>query len=340
MAEKGDSRRDFLRMGSVFSSFLLTRQRSLTRSKAQMSKTERVKGVLQGERMDRIPFTFWRHFDLENPTGEKHAEATVAFYRKFDVDLLKVMSDFAYPLPKDLNSIAQLSDWQRMEPLKDPFPEQIKALRLINRELKGQTPFVETVFNSWTVAERLSSQQALAKLKEEDPKMLRHVLRVISESQVNHVRMALDAGAAGIFLYVAAADISVMDQQEYLKLVRESDLLILGAGKDGGYLNILHIHGRKPHFDNLLAYPVNVINWSVHSTDTSLAAVRRKFSGTLMGGLNEDRIAGANNHDLEGQILEALQVMDKRRFILAPGGNVPDTTADESLMKIKELAQG
>jgi hypothetical protein len=85
-------------------------------------------------------------------------------------------------------------------------------------------------------------------------------LRAISESQGNHARLALDAGAAGIFLAVAAADHSVMDTQEYLKFVRESDLMILDAVKDKGYLNILHIHGNSPHLDTLLSYPVQVIN--------------------------------------------------------------------------------
>ena len=73
MGEKRSSRRDFLRMGSAFSFLILTRQTPQNKSKAQMSKVERVKAVLQGERVDRVPFTFWHHFGLEKSTGEKHA---------------------------------------------------------------------------------------------------------------------------------------------------------------------------------------------------------------------------------------------------------------------------
>jgi hypothetical protein len=106
-----------------------------------------------------VPFTCWHHFGLEKQPGNKHAEATIDFYHKFDVDFLKVMSDFPYPVPQGLEKISQPEEWQRVEPLKNPFPEQIKALRLIHKELRGQALFVETIFHSWNVAEKLSSKR-------------------------------------------------------------------------------------------------------------------------------------------------------------------------------------
>lgn len=304
-----------------------------------MSKTERIKAALRGERVDRLPFTFWHHFGLEKLPGEKHAEATMLFYRKFDVDLLKVMSDFPYPLPEGLERIEAPEDWQRIEPLKNPFPEQIKALRLINKELKGQALFVETIFQSWTVAEKLSSKKAVSQLKDEDPKILKKVLRAISESQANHARLALDAGAAGIFLAVVAADSFVMDASEYMKMVRESDLMILDAVKDRSYLNILHIHGKKPHLENLLSYPVQVLNYSAHETGIALADMRKKFTGTLMGGLNEGKIATQGAEETSAEIRETALAMQRRRFILSPGCSVPNDIADESLLRIREFVQ-
>jgi uroporphyrinogen decarboxylase len=338
MAQNGFSRREFLMAGVVFSS-LLSKERLAAQMKSQMSKPERVKAALRGERVDRVPFTFWHHFGLEKLPGEKHAEATVGFYRKFDVDLLKVMSDFPYPLPEAVKKVEALEDWQRLEPLKNPFPEQIRALRLINKELKGQVPFVETIFQPWTVAEKFASKKALTQLKDEDPKLLKKVLRTISESQANHARLALDAGAAGIFLAVAAADDFVMDPQEYVKLVRESDLMILDSVKDKSYLNILHVHGKKPHFDSLVTYPVQVMNYSTQETGINLSAMRRKFMGTLMGGLNEAKIASQTAEELGAQIHEASVTMQKRRFILSPGCSVPNDIADEPLLKVRELVQ-
>ena len=295
------SRRHFIAAGGLFASIVMKGGQIFGGSKSQMTKIERIKAVLRAERVDRPPFTFWHHFGLEKLPGEKQAEATLDFYRKFDVDLLKVMSDYPYPLPENLDAITEFSDWKRIEPIKNPFPEQIKALKIIDKELKGKAPFVETIFQSWTVLEKLSSKKAVEQLKREDPSTLKKVLRAISESQGNHARLALDAGAAGIFLAVAAADHSVMDTQEYLKFVRESDLMILDAVKDKGYLNILHIHGNSPHFDTLLSYPVQVINYSVYGTGISLNEMKKRFSGTLMGGLDETNIAKLTDDRTQGR---------------------------------------
>ena len=337
MAQKSFTRRRLLTSAACSSLFYA--QTRLLGSKTQMSKGERVKAALQGEKVDRLPFTFWHHFGLEKLPGDKHAEATVAFYRKYDVDLLKVMSDYPYPLPEGVEKISSLEDWQKLEPLKNPFPEQIRALRLINKEIKGQGPFVETIFQSWTVAEKLATKKDVMYLKEQDPKLLRRVLRTISESQANHARAALDAGASGIFLAVAAADAFVTDPQEYLKLVRESDLMILDSTRDRSHLNILHIHGKKPHLEMLITYPVQVMNYSVSDTGMDLVAARRKFTGTLMGGLSEGRLAAETSEEIAAEIREIERSMQKRRFILAPGCSVPKDITDEPLSTIRTIVQ-
>jgi uroporphyrinogen decarboxylase len=339
MLSSQGTRRGFLKTSGWIPLALLAERAAWPLPKPQMSKLERVKAVLQGDRVDRLPFTFWHHFGLEKLPGEKHAEATLAFYRKYDLDLIKVMSDFPYPLPKSLEKLEAAEDWEKLEVLKNPFPEQIKALKLIHKDVRGQAPFVETIFQSWTVAEKLSSKSTVRKLKEQDPNLLKKVLRVISESQANHARLALEAGAAGVFLALAAADDLVMERQEYLKHVRESDLIILDAVKDKSYMNILHLHGNRVHFDSVANYPVQVINYSVHGTKTDLSVAKRQFSGTLMGGLDESRIANLTEEELKSQIQSATLAMQKRRLILAPGCSVPNDTPEESLQRVRELLQ-
>ena len=333
------SRRHFLQLAGALAAARATGSTLQASGKSQMSKVERVRATLRGERIDRVPFTCWHHFGLEKQPGDKHAEATIDFYRKFDVDFLKVMSDFPYPAPQGLEKISQPEEWQRVEPLKNPFPEQIKALRLIHKELRGQALFVETIFHSWNVAEKLSSKKDLTQLKENDPKLFKKVLRAISESQANHARLALDAGAAGIFLAVSAADQLVTDPLDYMRMGRESDLIILDAVKDKGSLNILHVHGKKPHWDTLVTYPVQVMNYSTHGTGVGLTDARRRFSGTLMGGLNEEKIASQTAEELAGDLHAAAVAMQKRRWILSPGCSVPNDIAPEVLLRLKDLAQ-
>ena len=79
----------------------------------RMSSRERVDHVLKGEPVDRPPFSFWHHFGLEKFPGERQAEATLNFHRKFHTDLVKVMSDYPYPKPK--------GKWYELQPLANPL---------------------------------------------------------------------------------------------------------------------------------------------------------------------------------------------------------------------------
>jgi uroporphyrinogen decarboxylase len=87
-----------------------------------LKKIDRVTRALKGEEVDRPPFSFWYHFGLQHAPGDKHAEAEVDFFRAYDLDFLKVMNDYPYPLPRGLQAIESEEDWKRVEPVaaKDP----------------------------------------------------------------------------------------------------------------------------------------------------------------------------------------------------------------------------
>src|SRR5436305_6626240 len=100
-----------------------------------LNKIERVTHALKGEDVDRLPFSFWYHFGLQHGPGRKHAEAEIDFYRAYDLDFLKVMNDYPYPLPAGREAIDSPDDWRRVEPIaaNDPcWTEQLTALSLIH----------------------------------------------------------------------------------------------------------------------------------------------------------------------------------------------------------------
>src|SRR5690349_10660057 len=96
--------------------FLLTAGAALAASK--MNPRERVRRALEGQEVDRPPFSFWHHFGLEKYPGDRHAQATLEFHRKFRTDLVKVMSDYPYPKPA--------GNWWELRFDPNPFPEQIR----------------------------------------------------------------------------------------------------------------------------------------------------------------------------------------------------------------------
>jgi len=63
-----------------------------------MTKNERIRAALAGAEVDILPYAFWTHFPGIDLNAERLAETTAAFYRKYDVDFLKVMSNGMYAI--------------------------------------------------------------------------------------------------------------------------------------------------------------------------------------------------------------------------------------------------
>jgi uroporphyrinogen decarboxylase len=293
-----------------------------------MNPRERVDRALRGEDVDRPPFTFWHHFGLENEPGARHAEATLDFHRKFRTDIVKVMSDYPYPRPK--------GQWHELTVEQNPFPAQLEALDMIRDALNGRVHFVETIFNPWNQAEKLSSKEEVRRLKEEDPERLLAALRVIAESEASHARKAVAAGASGVFLAVGNAQEGILTREEYATFSEFFDRLVLDAVSFAP-LNILHVHGEKPYLDLFLKnWPATAVNYSIHATGVPLEDVRTSYPGVIMGGIDEIEFRGLGHAELKRQADAARRVAGTR-FILAPGCSVPDPSTDEELRRLPDM---
>lgn len=295
----------------------------------ELSHTERVDRVLRGEPVDRPPFTVYYHFG--KTTAEEHARATVEFHRKFRTDLVKVMSDFPYPRPQGA--------WYELTVLENPFPEQIKALELIREGLGGEAYFIETIFNPWNVAEKLSSREEVLKLKDENPQRLLDALEIITKSEINHARKAIEAGASGIFLAIANADASVLSRADYRRFSEPFDKAILEAVADAP-LNTLHIHGDRVYLDVFYeGWPAQVLQYSRFATGIEPRQVRQQYDGVIMGGLDERHFRQLT----EQELLEQWKTAEEQaglKFILAPGCSIPNETTDEEIMRLVRILEG
>lgn len=291
-----------------------------------LGSTERVDFALQGKEVDRPPFTVYYHFGLERFPGERHAKATLEFHQRYHTDLVKVMSDYPYPKPS--------GKWFELRVLDNPYPEQVRALELIRDGLKGEAYFVETLFNPWNVAEKLSSKEEVQKLKSEKPEVLLQALDVIARSEANHAKKAIAAGASGIFLAIANAQ----EVEDYAKFSEPFDKQVLEAAS-GAPLNILHIHGDKTYVQPFYSgWPASVIQYSLHGTGIPIAKVRQSYGGVVMGGLDERKFRAMPAEEMETQ-WKAAQEAAGRKFILAPGCSVPNETTDVELSRLTRLME-
>jgi uroporphyrinogen decarboxylase len=321
------SRREFLYLATAAAGSAA----AIARADTQITGKQRVDRALKGQDVDRTPFSFWHHFGLEKLPAERHAQATLDFHHRFHTDLVKVMSDYPFPKPA--------GEWYELKVLNDPFPEQLRALELINEGLGGEAYFVETIFNPWNVAEKLSSPAEVLRLKQENPKALQAALEAIAESEASHARKAVAAGAAGIFLAIANAQGGIMTPEDYAKFSEPVDRLILDAVNEAP-LNILHLHGDKVYLDHFVkGWQVAAINYSNFGTGKSVAAMRSLYTGVLMTGLDEVNFRKLSEADLQKQWEGAREAAGKK-FILTPGCSVPNDSTDEELMRLARLVTG
>jgi len=308
--------------------FLLQLAALAAPARGGLTPKERVNRVLAGKTPDRPPFSFWHHFHDEDQPGRRHAALTLDFARRYRLDIVKVMSDYPYPKPAG-------GAWHELKPVDNPFPEQIKALELIRDGLAGTKHFVETVFNPWNQATKISSKEAVLKLMRARPQALLDALEAIARSEAGHVRRAIEAGASGIFLAVDNAQQGVLTLDEYRRFSEPFDRMVLEAAKDAP-LNILHLHGPKVYLDHFWkGWPVAVIHYSAHETGVPLAEARKKTPAVLMGGLDHRSVVGAPAAQVRRMLAEARAAAPK--WICAPGCSVPDDSPRAQLQALSRI---
>ena len=303
---------------------------------AGMTPKERIDAALREAQADRPPFTLWHHFGLEAKGPEAHAGATLAFHRDYRTDLVKVMSDFPYPKPSGA--------WYEAKPIDTPFPEQLRALDLVREGLKSEGKqaryFIETIFNPWNVAEKLSSPAEVQRLRKEQPQRLLDALHAIARSEANHARAAIRRGAAGVFLAVANAQTGILEPEEYAKFSEPFDKQILQAVADAP-LNILHIHGEKAYpgyFFKATGWKVSGMNYSLHESGYSMRLARHNWHtihGALVGGIDHRTFRIRSVEELREDV--RLAVLDAgKRLIVTPGCSVPNDSRPEELRRLGE----
>ena len=286
----------------------------------KLTKVERVRRALDGKDVDRPPYTYWYHFLDEKLPGERHAATSLEFARKFSPDLVKVMSD--YPFGSDP---------------ANPFPQQVRALEIIARELRGQALFVETIFQPFNQAEKTSSPEKIKAMLRDNPQGLLDRMEEIARAEASHARLALKAGAAGIFLAISNANDGYLTREEYRKFSEPFDRMVLEAAQ-GAEINTLHIHGSKPYLDLFYRWPARVIQYSAAGTGIPLRKVRQAYSGVLMGGVDEIRFKELTPEQMQEQIRGARQEAGPK-WILAPGCSVPNDTPDAQLLAFNRAVE-
>ena len=321
-----------------------------------LSHRERLEACLAGEEPDRPPVALWRHFPVDDQTPEGLAAATAAFQRSYDFDLIKVTPPSSFCL-KDWGAndqwtgsvegtreyqgyvIQRPEDWPRLPILNSKhgkLRDQLTCLRILITEFSPQIPVVQTVFSPMAQAKNLAGGDNLLVHLRQNPEELLAGLEKITRSTILFLDEVRKSGADGIFYAIQHAQYGLLSETEFQKFCRPFDLRILDTARSM-WLNIGHIHGENIMFDQVVDYPVAVLNWHDRHTPPSLAEAVQKFKGVVCGGLRrwETMVLG-NPIQVQNEARVAIQATQGKRFILGTGCVMPIITPHGNILAARE----
>lgn len=322
-----------------------------------MTHWERVRSALKGAVTDRVPVSMWRHFYSSEQSAGSLAEAMLGFQKRFDWDFMKVNPRASYHVegwgvemkydgdrsPRVVSTpIRKSADWMRLNALKPDhgvLGEQLKALEIISRGLKGTVPFLMTVFTPLAIAARLApSEETFQRHLREHPDKVRHALDIITATFTDFSRACLERGTSGLFLATTAwGSANLLSDKEYRDFARPYDLKLLSALPPAEF-HVLHICGERNLFRKMKDYPVHAFNWDVHGRgNPSLAEGSRILSRKMViGGLSQGKgLAGASPQQLTGEVIGLRAAMGNRGWMLSPGCTFAPETPEANLRAVR-----
>jgi uroporphyrinogen decarboxylase len=296
-----------------------------------MTKIERVRAALSGAEVDRPPFSVWYHFGLQHAPAERTAGTHLEFFEAYNLDWLKVMNDYSYPMPRGIESLTDPRDLKRITALdvhQALFGEQLEVIRLIGQSLRGKALVVDTVFNAWNTLRRNVLKEAMGPFMQEYPAELEAALAVVNDNLIRYAISSLHGGASGIFYSVPATPESLTPEQ-YERFMRPFDLAFLEAIRPFGEFHILHAHGKDLYLDRLQDYPAHAISWADLDSGPPLTLMRRITSRALMGGIDHVNFPYISAAKMREQIRSAIAEAGTRKLFIAPGCAIPSYSFPE-----------
>lgn len=307
-----------------------------------MNRIERVDRVFDGREVDRAPLSLWYHFGVQHGPGERFARLTLESFRSYDFDFLKVMNDYFYPMPEGLDAVRTRADLQRIarfDPAQSSWREQLRAVEIIGRELKGTSYFLDTVFDPWSTFKRGLAGENAEHLMENEPDALREALDVIAGNLIAYCRKSLEIGSAGMFVSVFAGE-EILRREQFLAFVKPFALRLFEAIRGRGRMNTAHLHGDAVYFDDCLDFPADVFNWwDRGSPGPGLAEGKERIAGCVMGGIDHKIVTKRTATHLREHVREGRASGGKERFFLAGGCSIDASVNPRSIRAIVEASR-
>lgn len=294
------------------------------------------------------------------------ARALLAFYNKFGLDILSVISDVGQiaegwgcsiefvegiestPMIVD-TAIKKPEDWERIEAV-DPrsagrMPVILKAIKILSKEVGNLIPIVTFPFSPITVATWLRGLSGCLRdlLKNKD--LLHKGLERISETMIEFGKTATEAGAHALLFTASRATGDIFTLEQYKEIAMKYDLKVLkGISKHTDVPFAVHACGNEPFLELIVEnYPIQAINFWDRGSIYNLKDVKTRFGDKvcIMGGLDQTRtLIIGSPEDVMNEAKDAIKTAALGgRFILTPGCELSAAAPDENIKAISRAAE-
>ncbi len=323
-----------------------------------MNKHERVYAALEGSPVDRVPLTMWRHFHKQNQTSTGLASATLAFYKRYDLDLIKLTPSSLYAIEDWGAQIVFSKDDEQPSYLKKPvitepdgwrdlttltgmdgtYGQVLEAIKLIKRQLADDdVPLLMTIRSPLTIAYQLA-QDVLFDHMENYPTDVHIGLATIAETICRFANVAVEAGADGIFFFNQLASADLLSEKMYQTFAVRYDLIALEQVKSQPVPLVLHLYGENVYFESVNQYPVHAVSWDFSHGNVLLKEAYNLTDKTLMTGLSNITLEKGTPKEVCNQAERVIKQTGGQRLILAPPYPISPQTTDANLQILKKLS--
>ena len=290
-----------------------------------MNSSERIQAALAGAEVDRPPFSFWYNFGLQHMSGDAVADVHIAFARRFELDYLRVMNGYPYPLT-NLRSFDKASDFLQIPCIvaeEGYWGDQLRALDKIVRSLKSDDVWVvDSVDSPWAVLCKLSSPDMVLTTARRRPEIVKAALDIISASQVKYVQKAMELGIKGIFFTLTEAAYDVLDPLSHEELCQPFNNRVLEAAASAPF-NILRIDSKRLYFDTLESYKTQVVSWPHFAAKQSLRNGIAEWKRSVLGGINHETIAYESPNKINAYFEKYAEEFFQPNVLVGPSGVLP-----------------
>jgi uroporphyrinogen decarboxylase len=315
------------------------------------ARRETVEAAFGGEPAGRPLVSLWRHWPDEDQDAEQLASAHAGFQARYDFDLVKftpsgtdcvedwgVQSRFSGDPHGTRDTVGRPNAWLELHPLDFTtarLGRHFGALAALRGELGPTVPLFATAFTPLTVARKLVGDRAVHDLRR-DAAAYRRSLDRIADDTVRYVDQCFDAGADGLFLATQVATRDLLTDDEHRAWAGEHDRRVIETARQRSALLILHAHGSNLLWEQLLDYPTPALNWHDRAVGPSIAEMRARFGGLLVGGIDEwGCLAEGPVASIRAQVDDAVRQAGDRNLCVAAGCVIGYRTPDRNIRAVR-----